>query len=116
MKKINNILFKFLMLPSLLLFSFNIGVYALDCSAWGVVQDDFQTVFDVLKVVVPVLIIALSSIDFIKAVAGKDEKEIKSAFQRLIKRLALAIVFFFLPVLLSFLLKLFGSTADVCVK
>lgn len=102
----------------LVLFGFRTIVFAdsLECEAWGNTLKDIQNVFDFCKIVIPLLIIGLSIFDFIKAITGKDEKDLKKAFNRLMKRLALAIVFFFLPVILNFLLELIGTNSDVCIS
>ena len=120
--KSNNKRIYFLMVLFLVMFGFKTIVLGatnetLECSAWQNVQKDFQYIFDFCKIVIPLLIIGLSVFDFIKAVAGKDAKDLKKAGTRLMKRLALAIVFFFLPILLEFLLNnLFGANVDICVE
>lgn len=106
----------------LVLFGFQTIVFAdtttanLDCDAWGKSKQDLQNIFNFCKIVVPLLVIGLSTYDFIKAITGKNDKDIKKAFSTLIKRLALAIVFFFLPVILNLLLDLFGTNSDVCIQ
>ena len=105
----------------LIMFGFKTIVFAdadtLDCSAWGKTLQDFQNIFDFCKIVIPLLVIGLSTFDFIKAVTGKDDKDMKKAFNKLLKRLALAVVFFFLPVILEFLLTtLIGENASVCIN
>lgn len=56
--------------------------------------DFTSTVFDVLKVLTPVIIIITGMIDLLKAVAAQKEDEIKKAQQKLVRRLlAGAIVF-----------------------
>lgn len=88
-----------------------------DCSYWGKTLQDFQYIFDFCKIVIPLLVIGLSTFDFIKAITGKDEKDMKKAFNKLLKRLALAVVFFFLPVILNFLLEtLIGANAKICIN
>lgn len=104
----------------LIIFGFQTIVLAdtssgLDCTSWGDTKKDFQNVFNFCKIVVPLLVIGLSSYDFIKAITAKDDKDMKKAFQTLIKRLALAVVFFFLPMLLNLLLDLFATNSSVCI-
>lgn len=102
----------------LMLFSFETVVFAdtLECEAWANTLKDIQNIFDFCKIVIPLLVIGLSSYDFIKAITGKDDKDMKKAFKVLLKRLALAVVFFFLPIILNFFLELIGTNASVCVK
>lgn len=97
---------------------FRTVVYAdtLDCTSYGDVLTDLQNVFDFIKIVVPLLIIGLSSYDFVKAVTAKEDKGVKKAFQTLLKRMACAIILFFLPVLIEFCLELVGINSNVCIK
>lgn len=88
----------------------------LKCSAWGDVLVDLQNLFNFLKVIIPLLIMGLSIYDFIKALAGKDNKDVKKAFQRLLKRFVYALIFFFLPILINFILYLAGTGANVCIE
>ena len=60
------------------------------------------------------LVIGLSTFDFIKAITEKDDKDIKKAFTRLIKRLVCAVILFFLPVILNFLMNMI--TDNVCIE
>lgn len=90
---------------------------SLECSSWGDVLVDIQNLFNFLKVVIPLLIIGLSTYDFIKAVAGKDSKDVKKAFKRLLKRFIYALIFFFLPIIINFVLKeLIGVSTSVCIE
>lgn len=84
------------------------------CSSWGDLKNDIQNAFNFLKVVVPLLVIGLSTYDFIKAVAAKDNKDVKKAFQRLLKRFLYAILLFFLPTLINYLLDLAGTNTKIC--
>ena len=100
----------------LVLFGFKTIVFALDCNSWGDVKQDVQNVFDFCKIVIPLLIMGLSSYEFIKAVTAKDDKGLKKAASTLLKRFALAVVFFFLPVILNWFLDLLGTNSSVCVE
>lgn len=88
----------------------------MNCDSWGDAKQDLQNVFNFCKIIVPLLVIGLSTYDFIKAITGKNDKDIKKAFTTLIKRLALAVVFFFLPIILNLLLELVGTNSDVCIN
>lgn len=86
----------------------------LDCDSWGILKNDFKNIFDFIKVLIPLLIVGLSTYDFIKAISNKDDKDIKKAFNKLMKRMIFAVIFFFLPILLEFLLELIID--NVCVE
>lgn len=103
----------------LFIFGFENTVLAastLNCDVWGNTLNDLNNFFNFCKIVIPLLVIGLSTYDFIKALTGKDDKDVKKAFRVLLKRFALAIVFFFLPVIINFLLNaLLGINDGVCV-
>ena len=106
------------MIMFLVMFGFKTIVLAdgLSCNSWGTVLQDLQNVFDFVKIIVPLLIIGLSTYDFIKAVTAKDDKGLKKAFQILLKRFVYAILLFFLPVLINLLLELVAINSNVCIE
>ena len=69
-----------------------------------------QDIFDIMKYAGPVLCLVLSTMDFIKAAASQDKEALKKASQWFLKRLGLAILLFFIPLLIDFLFPLFGWT------
>ena len=118
MKKNNKNIIYIFMLLYLVLFGFKNIVFAegLSCDSWGNLKTDLQNIFNFAKILVPLLVIGLSTYDFIKAITSKEAKDIKKAFNILLKRLLYAIIFFFLPVLLNFLLELVGTNSSVCIE
>ena len=103
----------------LCMFTFNNIVFAegntMDCEDLGDLQRDLNNFFNFFKVIVPLLVIGLSSYDFIKAITAKDDKDIKKSFSKLMKRIICAVILFFLPVLIELLLGLVIENADVCI-
>lgn len=55
----------------------------------------------ILKIVIPVAIIVLASIDLGKAVISGDEKAIKSSTSTLIKRFIAGVFIFFVPTIIN---------------
>ena len=117
MKKNSNKILHIFMIIYLVMFGFERIVFAdnVTCSSYGTVLEDLQNIFDYAKFIIPFLIIGLSSYDFIKAITSKEAKDINKAFNTLIKRLALALFFFFLPVLLNVLFKIVGINSNTCI-
>ncbi len=110
---------KILSILFLSLFAFKTIVLAdndINCNSYGKIKDDLQNIFNLLKIIIPLLVIGLSIYDFIKAVAAKDEKDTKKAFQIFIKRLGYAVLFFFLPLIINLLLELFETNSTVCIE
>ena len=117
MKKSNRI-FNIIMFIYLTIFGFEKIVFAANvtCSSFGYVLKDLQYIFDYAKFLVPIIVIGLSSYDFIKAVTSKEAKGVNKALNILLKRLALAVVFFFLPILLNILFNMIGINTDTCIR
>lgn len=62
----------------------------------------------ILKIVVPIILVVLGMLDMAKAVMANEEKEMKEAQKRLIKRVIYAVVIFFIVALVQFV---FGQLA-----
>ncbi len=73
-----------------------------------------QEIFNYMKFFAPVLVILLGSLDFGKAVVSSDEKELKNATNRFIKRLIAAVALFFLPYLLNAILSYINEVDGTC--
>ena len=58
-------------------------------------------VFPIVQIGIPILLIVFGTIDLGKAVISSDEKEVKQAQSRLIKRCIYAILVFFIVTLLN---------------
>ena len=64
--------------------------------------------FALIKIATPVLVIALSTIDYVKAISSSNADEMKRANSRIVKRLVIGLIIFVLPFLLEVLFRLFG--------
>ncbi len=75
-----------------------------------------------LKVMIPVIIIVMGSIDLGKAVVANSEDEMKKATQVLIKRVIAGIIIFFIPTIMNLILKMASnyvstiSSSSSCVE
>lgn len=65
-----------------------------------------------MRYIVPVLLILLSILDYIKAIAADSEDEVKKVTSKFVKRLIVAVLIFLVPLLLEFLLGIFGINAN----
>ena len=61
--------------------------------------------YNILRFAVPIVLLALSSADFIKAVSAQNADDLQKAIKRLGSRLIIAILIFVLPTILYFLLN-----------
>ncbi len=71
--------------------------------------------FNVIKYVAIILLIVLSVIDFIGAVASSDQEALTKATKKVIKRFVLCVIIFMLPVLLKYILTyVHNKNIDLC--
>lgn len=87
-----------------------------NCGTLGLLRDDLQGIFKVFKIVAPIFVIIFSTYDFIKAITGKVEGEMKKAFTKLLKRLLFAVILFFLPNILDWFLGLISEDYSTCIR
>ena len=76
------------------------------CYNLGPIINLIKTLFDVIKIVVPIILIIYGAIDLTRAVMASDDKEIKAATSKLIKRAVAAVAVFFIVTLVTVLLSL----------
>lgn len=77
-----------------------------NCNGLGPVVSLLKTVLTIVQWGVPVLLIIMGSIDLGKAVMASDDKEIKGATSKLIKRAIAAVAVFFVPMIVTLLINL----------
>lgn len=69
-------------------------------------------IFDYVKIIGPILVVVLSSIDFLKVILNGDDDAMKKAQKKLGVRLILAALLFFIPLLVQAMLSWFGITGS----
>ena len=73
-------------------------------------------VFPVIQIGIPILLILIGTIDLGKAVMSQDDKEIKGATGKLVKRAIMAVAVFFVTTLVTVVFNWLGSTGDSNVE
>ena len=73
-----------------------------------IVPGTIRMFVNILKIVIPIILVVLGMLDMAKAVMANEEKEMKEAQKKLIKRLIYAVVVFFIVALVQFV---FGALA-----
>ena len=68
-----------------------------------------QNVVNLIKIAIPILLIVLGMIDFMKAVMSNDEKQMKASQGKLIKRILAGVIVFFVIAIVQFV---FGFVVD----
>lgn len=66
-------------------------------------------IYPIIQIGIPILLILMGSIDLGKAVMSSDDKEIKGATSKLIKRAIAAVAVFFVTTIVSLLMGMFAS-------
>jgi len=75
-----------------------------------IVQFIKHGIFPILQIGIPIILIVMGSIDLGKAVLSSDDKEIKGATSKLIKRAIAAIAVFFVTTIVTLLMGMFAKT------
>jgi len=69
-----------------------------------------QKLLNYIKIAGPVLVIILSSVDFVKVIWTSDDENMKKAQQKLVKRLVAAVLLFLLPTLIGLMFNLVNNS------
>ena len=94
-----------------------------DCESYlGLITDKndpayyLNFAFQLLKYAAIVVLFVLTIVDFAKATTSSKDDAVKKALQTAIKRLIIAVIIFFLPMLINFILDLLGivTTDPTC--
>ncbi len=82
------------------------------CHGFGfVVRIIKNGLFPILQIGIPIVLIVLGTLDLGKAVISSDDKAVKEAQSKLIKRCIYAILVFFIVTLVSLVFSMVGSVA-----
>lgn len=90
-------------------------VFAANCNGvltYGAAQF-LGKIMNWIRVLVPILLIVLGSIDLGQAVISEDKDNLKKATSRLIKRALAAVAIFFVPLIVKVLLDISGITGTL---
>lgn len=66
----------------------------------------------IIQIGIPIVLIVMGTIDLGKAVISSDDKEVKAAQSRLIKRCIYAVLIFFIVTLVTVIMELVGTSND----
>lgn len=86
------------------------------CSSNNTSLKAFQVVgyiLMIIKIVVPLILIVLGSIDFAKAAISGDDESTKKSAVMFMKRILIGLIIFFIPTVIDFLLSLVNGVSDV---
>lgn len=74
--------------------------------------DIIHTLFTIVRIVVPLILIILASIDFGKAVISSDENALKNAISTVTRRLIVCLIIFFVPTIIYSIIHLIDKSKD----
>lgn len=66
----------------------------------------------VFKIVIPIILIILGMVDLGKAVISSDDKAVSKAAKSLLMRIIAAVCIFFIPTIVSFVIRLVDTSVD----
>lgn len=66
-------------------------------SVWGIVGN----IILAIRIIIPIILIVIGTVAFGKAIIADDDKEIKTAVTKLIKKAILAVLIFVLPIIVK---------------
>jgi len=92
----------------------NIG----EASCYGVLgplRADLEGVMNIIRILAPLMVIGLSAYDYIAVILIKDAERLQKANSRLMRRLALVAILFFLPIIINIILGIIDSSYITCV-
>ncbi len=73
-----------------------------------------KRILSYIRILGPIIVIVMGSIDFGKAIVVGDDETMQKAYKKLIHRLLLVVALFFVPLIVDVLLDIFGITSGVC--
>lgn len=89
-----------------------VGAVSDNCGGLGpIVRLIKNGVFPIVQIGIPIVLIVLGTVDLGKAVISSDEKEVKQAQSRLIKRCIYAVAVFFITTIVTLLMSLVSKGA-----
>jgi len=90
----------------------NIFLIADACAGLGPIVSVVKGLFNIIKLIVPIALLIFGVLDLAKAVIASDEKEIKGATSKFIKRAVAAVAVFFAVTIVDALMGLVGKGED----
>ena len=95
--------------------SINILLITGDCTILGKpLAENLDYIYTAIEITIPIIVLVLCTIDLTKAVIAQEEGEMKKAQSRAIKRIAIGLCIFFVPLLTDVILDIAGIATGVC--
>ena len=82
------------------------------CGGLRPIVSVIKGLFDIIRILVPIALLIYGALDLAKAVIASDEKEIKGATSKFIKRAVAAVAVFFAVTLVNVVMGIVGKGED----
>ena len=83
------------------------------CNDLGFILRIAGYIFNILQWVIPIILILFITIDFAKAMLANDEKKMKEATSKAVKRLIYAVILFLIPTLVKFTFRALDNNTRI---
>lgn len=84
-------------------------ILAITCSQLAPIMRVLAYLLNLIKIAIPIVLIVMIIVDFVKATVANDEKKMKDAQNVAGKRIVYALVIFLVPTIITLLFKTLGS-------
>jgi len=75
--------------------------------------DIINEIFNWVKIIVPILLIVLSVVDYSKAVLSAEKDELQQTTKKLTKRIVIAIIIFFVPTIIHLFVNIYNNVSPI---
>ena len=82
------------------------------CSDLAPIITFLKSILTIIQFAIPILLIIMGTVDLGKAVMSSDDKEIKGATSKLVKRAIAAVAVFFVPLIVNLLIGMVADSGD----
>lgn len=83
------------------------------CAGLGPIVAVIKALFNIIKIFIPIILLIMGVVDLSKAVLASDDKEVKAATGKLVKRAIAAVAIFFAVTLVDAIMGLVGAGEEV---
>ena len=82
----------------------------------GTFKVDLENILKIMRILGPILVVVFSLVDYLSAIVQKDDDSVKKANSKLVKRLVLVVLLFFLPIILDIILGIVDTSYTTCIR
>lgn len=80
------------------------------------IKADLENILKIMRIAAPLVVILFTTFEFISAMVSNDKEALNKAASKLVKRLALVVLLFFLPMILNLLLSFIDAKYSTCIS